>query len=228
MTTYLVIIRRLHVARILWDIASFPTQEVLVFPAGEGICTPKQDPVMSDVQEHFEEHASPIKTPKQLIVTVVLAFVVPIIIIILLVNWVAAGNKPAAGADSLAPETVAKRIAPVAGFALVDANAPRVLKTGEQVYTTVCASCHSAGVAGAPKFGDNAAWAPLIQTGYDAMLKIALEGKGAMPAKGGNPLLDELEVARALVYMTNHSGGSLPEPAEPAEVEPAVDAAAAQ
>jgi len=183
---------------------------------------------MSDVQEHYEEHSSPIKTPKQLIVTVVLAFVVPIIIIILLVNWVAAGNKPAAGADSLAPETVAKRIAPVAGFALVDADAPRVFKTGEQVYTAVCASCHNAGVAGAPKFGDAAAWAPFIQAGYDSMFKVALEGRGAMPAKGGNPTLDDLEVARALVYMANHSGGSLPEPPEPVEDEAGAESAAAQ
>jgi len=174
---------------------------------------------MSDVQEHIEEHASPIKTPKQLIVTVALAFIVPVVIIILLVNWVAAGNKPAAGADALAPEAVARRIAPVAGLALVDASAPRVLKTGEQVYTAVCASCHSAGVAGAPKLGDAAAWAPFIQAGYDAMFKVALEGKGAMPAKGGNPTLDELEVARALVYMANHSGGALPEPAQPEETE---------
>jgi len=179
---------------------------------------------MSDVQEHHEEHSSPIKTPKQLIVTVALAFIVPIFIIILLVSWVAAGNKPAAGANALEPEAVAKRIAPVAGFALVDADAPRVLKTGEQVYTAVCASCHSTGVAGAPKFGDEAAWAPFIQNGYEAMLKVALEGKGAMPAKGGNPLLDEIEVARALVYMANHSGGALDEPPEPVEddAEPAL------
>lgn len=170
---------------------------------------------MSDVQEHTEEHSSPIKTPKQLITTVVLAFIVPITIIILLVKLVAAGSQsdPAA----LAPEAVAKRIAPRAGFALVDADAPRVLKTGEQVYTAVCASCHSTGVAGAPKMGDAGAWAPFIKAGYESMLNVALHGKGAMPAKGGNPTLDDVEVARALVYMANQSGGSLPEPAEPSE-----------
>ncbi|KAK51795.1 c-type cytochrome [Bordetella bronchiseptica] len=172
---------------------------------------------MSNEQEHIEEHVSPIKTPKQLITTIVLAFVVPIIIIIMLVNVVTSGTKVGAGSDTLGEEAVAKRIAPVAGFELVDANAPKVHKTGEQVFTAVCTACHTAGVAGAPKMGDNAAWAPFIKAGYDAMLNVALHGKGGMPAKGGNPALSDYEVARAVVYMANQSGGSLPEPAAPAE-----------
>ncbi len=172
---------------------------------------------MSNEQEHIEEHSSPIKTPKQLIVTVILAFVVPIAIIILLVNMVASGAKVGAGSDTLSSEAVTKRIAPVAGFELVDANAPKVFKTGEQVFAAVCTACHTAGVAGAPKVGDNAAWAPFIQSGFDTMLNVALHGKGGMPAKGGNPTLSDYEVARAVVYMANKSGGSLPEPAAPAE-----------
>lgn len=172
---------------------------------------------MSNEQEHIEEHSSPIKTPKQLIVTVVLAFVVPIAIIILLVNMVVTGTKTGAGSDALSGEAVARRIAPVAGFELVDANAPKVFKTGEQVFAAVCTACHTAGVAGAPKVGDNGAWAPFIKAGYDAMLNVALHGKGGMPAKGGNPALSDYEVARAVVYMANKSGGSLPEPAAPAE-----------
>ncbi|MFD4838060.1 c-type cytochrome [Achromobacter sp. NPDC058515] len=172
---------------------------------------------MSNEQEHIEEHSSPIKTPKQLIVTIVLAFVVPIAIIILLVNMVVSGTKVGAGSDALSGEAVARRIAPVAGFELVDANAPRVFKTGEQVFAAVCTACHTAGVAGAPKMGDNAAWAPFIKAGYDTMLNVALHGKGGMPAKGGNPTLSDFEVARAVVYMANKSGASLPEPAAPAE-----------
>ncbi len=171
---------------------------------------------MSNEQEHIEEHATPIKTPKQLIVTVILAFVIPIAIIILLVNMVVSGNKVGAGSDTLSQEAITKRIAPVAGFQLVDANAPKVFKTGEQVFAAVCTACHTAGVAGAPKVGDNAAWAPFITAGYDAMLNVALHGKGGMPAKGGNPTLSDYEVARAVVYMANKSGGSLPEPAAPA------------
>src|SRR5690606_560891 len=79
--------------------------------------------VMSNEQEHNEEHASLIKTPKQLIVTVVLAFIVPITIILLLVNMISIGTKDAPGSDGLSPEAVAKRIAPVAGFELVEADA---------------------------------------------------------------------------------------------------------
>ncbi|SIT22342.1 cytochrome c5 family protein [Achromobacter sp. MFA1 R4] len=172
---------------------------------------------MSNEQEHIEEHSSPIKTPKQLIVTIILAFVVPIAIIILLVNMVVTGTKTNAGSDALSGEAIARRIAPVAGFELVDANAPKVFKTGEQVFAAVCTACHTAGVAGAPKLGDNAAWAPFIKAGYDEMLKVALHGKGGMPAKGGNPALSDYEVARAVVYMANKSGASLPEPAAPAE-----------
>lgn len=172
---------------------------------------------MSNEQEHIEEHSSPIKTPKQLVVTIVLSFVIPIAIIILLVNMVVSGTKVGAGSDTLTEEAVTKRIAPVAGFALVDANAPRVFKTGEQVFAAVCTACHTAGIAGAPKMGDNAAWAPFIKSGYDTMLNVALHGKGGMPAKGGNPTLSDYEVARAVVYMANKSGASLPEPAAPAE-----------
>lgn len=172
---------------------------------------------MSNQQEHIEEHSSPIKTPKQLIVTAILAFVVPIGIIILLVNMVVSGTKVGAGSDTLTPEAVTKRIAPVAGFELVDANAPKVFKTGEQVFAAVCTACHTAGVAGAPKIGDNAAWAPFIKAGYESLLNVALHGKGGMPAKGGNPTLSDYEVARAVVYMANKSGASLPEPAAPAE-----------
>ena len=131
---------------------------------------------MSDTQQH-EEHSSPIKTPKQLITIVVLALVVPIIIIILLVNMVAAGNAPVAGSDALGPEATAKRIAPVAKLEVVDASGPKVFKTGEQVYKAVCAGCHTAGVAGAHKFGDTAAWAASIKTGLDAMVLSVIKGK---------------------------------------------------
>ncbi|WP_459616652.1 c-type cytochrome [Bordetella sp. 2513F-2] len=172
---------------------------------------------MSNEQAQHEEHASPIKTPKQLIVTIVLAFLIPIVVILLLVHVVSTATKPAAGSDAFSAEAVSKRIAPVAGFELVDANAPKVFKTGEQVFQQVCTSCHAAGVAGAPKVGDKAAWAPFIKAGFESMMQVALHGKGAMPAKGGNPALSDYEVARAVVYMANQSGGDLPEPAAPEE-----------
>ncbi len=166
--------------------------------------------------EHAEEHGTLIKTPKQLIVTIALSFVVPILIILLLVKLVATGNQVGAGSDTLSPEAIAKRIAPVAKLELVDASGPKVFKTGEQVYTAVCASCHQAGLAGAPKIGDAVAWTPLIARGQASLITNAVKGIRAMPAKGGNPALDDYEVARAVIYMANQSGGKFQEPAEPA------------
>lgn len=166
-----------------------------------------------------DEHESAIKTPKQLIVAVLAGFIVPILIIVLLVKFVASDNVVGAGSNSQSPEAVAARIAPVAneGFTFVDANAPKVLQTGAAVYTAACAACHGSGAAGAPKFGDAGAWGPRIAQGYDTVLKHAMEGLRGMPAKGGNADLDNVEVARAVVHMVNASGGKFKEPEVKAE-----------
>ena len=175
---------------------------------------------MSNSQEHHdthtEEHGSLIKTPKQLITAVVLAFILPLIIILLLVNFVTSADKTAAGSASLGEEAINHRIAPVATLDLVDATGPKIFKTGEQVYKAVCSSCHIAGLAGAPKTGDKTAWAPRIATGQAMLTSNAIKGKGAMPAKGGNPALDDYEIARAVVFMANGSGGDFKEPEAPA------------
>lgn len=169
---------------------------------------------MSNTQPH-EEHHSPIKTPKQLIVTIVLSFILPVIIIILLVNLVTTGDQVGAGSNTLTPEAIQKRIAPVAKLDLVDASGPKVFKTGVQVYKAACAGCHDAGAAGAPKFADATAWAGPNATGLQSMVASVIKGKGAMPAKGGNPSLDDFEIERAVVYMANSAGGKFAEPAEP-------------
>lgn len=160
-------------------------------------------------------HEGPIKTPKQLIWTVLAAFVLPVIIIILLVNFVALGDQPAAGTTALEAEAVAKRIAPVASVELRDASDLSTLKTGEQVYAAQCTACHTAGLAGAPKSGDTVAWAPRLKTGAEALLTSVLKGKGAMGAQGGGDFSD-FEIARAVVYMANKSGASFAEPKAPA------------
>jgi len=169
---------------------------------------------MSNTQPH-EDHHSPIKTPKQLIVTIVLSFILPVIIIILLVQLVITGDQVGAGSDTLTPESIQKRIAPVAKLDLVDASGPKVFKTGVQVYKAACAGCHDAGAAGAPKFADATAWAGPNATGLQSMVASVIKGKGAMPAKGGNPSLDDFEIERAVVYMANSAGGKFAEPAEP-------------
>lgn len=174
--------------------------------------------------DHTQDHQSPIRTPRQLITVIVISLLAPVIIIILLVHFVVNGTRTNAGADAQTPAAIDARIAPVAGFEIRDANAPRVFQTGEAVYKAVCATCHAAGVAGAPKFGDNGSWAKYIQTGLEEMVKVAIAGKGAMPAKGGNPDLDDFEVARAVAYMANASGASFKEPEAPAPAAPAATA----
>ena len=166
---------------------------------------------MSD-NSHEEDHTGPIKTPKQLLLTVFFSFVAPVFIIIGLVYFVVSGNKPAAGASNL-EKAVEQRIQKVGAVEIRDAN--RALKTGEEVFKAQCTACHTSGAAGAPKIGDAAAWGARIATGYEALLNSALKGKGAMAAQGGGDY-EDLEIARAVVYLANASGGKLPEPAAPA------------
>lgn len=174
-----------------------------------------------------DPHESAIKTPRQLLIVVILAFLIPISVIILLVNMVGSFVRTGAGSDGQTAEAIAERIQPVAGFKLVDANAPRVFKTGEEVFKSTCVACHGTGAAGSPKFGSKEAWAPFIKQGYDSLVKNAIHGIGGMPPKGGNSSLDDFEVARAVVYMTNHSGANFPEPKEPAQGGQAAEAAPA-
>ena len=156
-----------------------------------------------------DPHASPIKTPRQLITVVVLAFVVPVILIILLVTFVTGQKVGGAGTEALTPEAVSERLRPVGTIAFAGAPAgPRTLQSGEAVYKLACSACHATGAAGAPKAGDNAAWAPRVKQGYDTLVKHAVEGFKAMPAKGGNADLDPIEVARGVVYIANQSARS--------------------
>jgi cytochrome c5 len=99
------------------------------------------------------------------------------------------------------------------GFTLVDASAPRALKAGAEVYNAACVACHGSGAAGAPKFGDTGAWGARIKQGYDTLVSHAIKGIRAMPAKGGNLDLDDVEVARAVIHMANAAGASFKEPA---------------
>lgn len=167
---------------------------------------------MSDTHD---THEGPIKTPKQLILAVVFAFVVPIALIALLTKFVGADHHGAAGSDGLGAEAVARRIQPIGSIQVKDASDASALKTGEQVFGVQCTACHSTGAAGAPKLGDTAAWAPRIATGFDALLHSALKGKGAMGAQGGGDFSD-LEVARAVVYIANKGGANFAEPKAPA------------
>lgn len=100
-------------------------------------------------------------------------------------------TAPAAIIAAAIPAPVAAGAAPVAG--------------GEGVYKSACVACHSAGVAGAPKSGDKAAWAPRIAKGKPTLYEHAIKGfqgaAGVMPAKGGNAALADADVQAAVDYM---------------------------
>ena len=160
-------------------------------------------------------HEGPIKTPKQLILAVLYAFVVPIFGIVLLVMFVTSDKRPAAGSDALGAAAIAARIHPVGIVDVKDMADPASMKTGEQVFAAQCTACHTAGLLGSPKFGDAEAWGPRIKTGYEALLHSALAGKGQMAAQGGGDYSD-FEIGRAVVYMANRGGAKFTEPAMPA------------
>ncbi|NOL52307.1 c-type cytochrome [Pelistega suis] len=175
----------------------------------------------------------------QTLTKLAVALLVPVVAIIALVkSFSSSGSDPAL----LTAEAIENRIAPVAQYntgapAIVLDNGKKEPLSGEQVYKNICMSCHDAGLAGAPKKGDNGAWAPRIAQGEATVLKHAIEGLNGMPARGGNPNLSDLEVHRAVVFMVNASGGKFAEPAAegeakkdaaPAEAAPAQTAAPAE
>ncbi len=80
---------------------------------------------------------------------------------------------------------------------------------GKATYDASCATCHKAGLMGAPKLGDKAAWAPRLSQGIDAMVAKSVKGfkgaKGTMPPKGGNNSLTPAQVGNAVAYMVGAS-----------------------
>lgn len=175
-------------------------------------------------QEPLSHDEGPIRTPKQLIVAVALAFIVPIAIIVLLVSYVSSASKESAGSDALQAEAVARRIMPVATVEVKAGAAVAGAATGEDVYKGQCAACHAAGTLGAPKLGDAAAWGPRIAQGLETLWDHAMKGKGAMPPQAGGEFNGD-EIKRAVVYLANSGGAKFTAPA-PATAASGADAAA--
>lgn len=119
----------------------------------------------------------------------------------------AAKTAPAAPAPAVA--TVPEAPAPAASAApsepalVASAASTSDLAKGEQVYTTTCVACHGAGLLGAPKFGDKAAWGPRIAQGIDTVHTNAIKGIRMMPPKGGNAALKDEDVKAAVDYMVS-------------------------
>jgi cytochrome c5 len=177
--------------------------------------------------EHDDPHSSPIKTPKQLIVVVLLAFLVPITVIALLSQLFTSTTR-----DTKEDEQhVLERIKPVGTVVLAEAGAASGNLSGQQVFAQVFKTCHETGLAGAPKAGDKAAWAPRIAEGENTLVQHAIAGyqgkTGVMPPKGGNPDLTDDEVHRAVVYLADQAGATWKEPAPTQTASAAPPAAAA-
>ncbi len=122
--------------------------------------------------------------------------------------------------DPMLQASVAERIAPVGKVAISGEDnsaveekvaAPVALKDvpGDEVYNTTCVACHGSGLAGAPKFGDKAAWSARIAQGNDTLHQHALEGytgkAGVMPAKGGMTSVTDASIIAAVDYMVGKS-----------------------
>ncbi len=182
-----------------------------------------------------DPHAKMTKaTPQEVMVSVVLGLVAPLIAIVLIVFLINSIQSEQIDVDSpeIAEKTVLRNIAPVAKLDARDANAPRVERSGEEVYNAVCASCHTPGALGAPKLNSKGDWAGRLGQGFDKLIDHAINGIRAMPPRGGDPDISDVEIARTVAYMANSAGASFkaPEPpappAAPAKAEAAAPAAA--
>jgi cytochrome c5 len=85
-------------------------------------------------------------------------------------------------------------------------------RSGKEVVETSCVACHGTGASGAPKIGDNKAWAKRASQGLTSLTQNALKGIRQMPPHGGNVNLTDIEIERAITYMVNQSGGHWIEP----------------
>ena len=163
--------------------------------------------------DEHDPHSSAIKTPKQLIVVVLLAFLVPITVMILLSQLFTSGTHD----KKEDPQRVIDRIKPIGTVVIAEATPASGNMTGQQVFAQVCKTCHEPGIAGAPKAGNKSDWAPRIAEGEATLVSHAINGfqgkTGVMPPKGGNPSLTDDEVHRAVIYMADQSGANWKEPA---------------
>jgi cytochrome c5 len=184
------------------------------------------------VEENIETH------PMKLAVPIGGGAVVLIIAIVLLASFAACTHEVGADSKATSPVETAMRIAPVARLVVEEARAPAsapapagaaAVKTataalpagiaaatpaaamadGKATYSQTCGVCHATGVAGAPKFGDKAAWAPRIAQGSATLHDHAIKGyqgkAGMMPPKGGNAALGDADVKAATDYMVSQA-----------------------
>ena len=114
-----------------------------------------------------------------------------------------ASARASAPAHAAVPVAAAPAPAPAAVPAAAPAASAADLAKGEKVYSANCLSCHGAGVLGAPKFADAAAWAPRVAKGMETLYGSAINGFKMMPPRGGNAVLKDDEMKAAVDYMVS-------------------------
>jgi cytochrome c5 len=154
-------------------------------------------------------------TPQEVIISVIAGLLAPLLAIFLVVQLIRGIQEKQVDTDTseAANKAVVARIKPFATLSALDANAPKVEQSGQQVFTAVCSACHTPGALGAPKLNSKSDWGPRLGQGFDTLTKHAIEGIRQMPPRGGNPDLSDIELARAVAYMANSGGASFKEPA---------------
>ncbi|MBU0593726.1 MAG: c-type cytochrome [Gammaproteobacteria bacterium] len=164
------------------------------------------------MSEHHEKMTK--TTPMQVVVATVGGLVAPLIAIFLIIQLVLGiqASHVNQDTDDVQTEAVAERIKPVGDVHIVDASAPKVEKSGEEVFSAVCTACHTSGALDAPKQGNKGDWEKRIGQGYDTLVKHAIEGIRAMPPRGGGADLSDAELARAVAYMANSGGAKFTAP----------------
>lgn len=157
-------------------------------------------------------HHESTPSTSEVFVSTMKTFVLPVLVVIGLIAYIAASFRPQVVTTMNPNEAVEARIQKVGAVEIKDAN--RAARTGEEVFKAQCSTCHATGAAGSPKFGDASAWGPRIAKGFDALMASALKGKGNMgPQGGGN--FEDYEVGRGVAYMANAAGAKFTEPKKP-------------
>ncbi len=112
---------------------------------------------------------------------------------------------PEEAMNPMAQAAIAEYIKPVGSVNKGKIETGPVVFDPKSVYETVCQSCHSIGVSGAPKLGDKADWANRLAAGIETVYANAINGKGAMPAKGGRADLADADFKKIVDYMVEAS-----------------------
>ncbi|HHJ19583.1 MAG TPA: cytochrome c5 family protein, partial [Gammaproteobacteria bacterium] len=123
-------------------------------------------------------------------------------------------ESSSASAEEMQKERLAlvrERVKKIGSLDAADASATPVARSGKEIVDGVCGACHGSGVLGAPKIGDSAAWGSRMSAGFDGLVANATNGKGAMPAKGGDPTLSEMDMKKAIAQMLKDSGQEAPD-----------------